>query len=430
MNSTLQCLRQIPELRAALSCSDQIASSSPEVKFTQDLNRLFRQMDNAFAPDAVTPQEFVFTLRRLFPMFAQTGPRGGFVQQDADEMYGTLMRCLGSSLTRSQLGASTAALTDAFGDREGFPSSESLIDSLFQIGFETKETCAETEDEEVVTRTSNDYKLRCNIVGGGASSDKIDHLYQGLELGLSGEIEKRSEKLGRNAVWKRESKISRLPRYLCIQYMRFYWKKRTATAMDPSTGTNCKMKRRVQFNDTLDMFKFCSPELQKILKVSRDADIDFKAHEAKEDAAKGGETKTDTSTAAAAADANGDTPVPMEMDDDDDDAAALAAALALSTNSGGVTMNMKEQFAGYGFPSNFQGQYELFAVVTHIGRSANSGHYMGWVRSQPGTDDWLRFNDSVVDECKFVDIKDLDGGTGDNDMVYLALYRQALKQSQ
>ena len=421
MNSTLQCLRQIPELRAGLNCAETIQNSSPEMKFTQDLNRLFRQMDNTFAPDAVTPHQFVSTLRRLFPLFAQTGPRGGFVQQDAEELYGTVMRCLSTSLTRGSLGNSAAALDEVMGNREGLPTCNSLIDSLFKIQFETKETCAETEDENVVTRTSEGDKLLCNIIGGGGSDQKVDHLYQGLELSLSGEIEKRSEKLQRNAVWKRDTKISRLPRYLCVQYMRFYWKKREPTAMDPSVGTNCKMKRRVQFNDVIDMYKFCSPNLQKILKVARDAAVDLKEHEATDSSTNDGTKKDTKSSGETKEDTSGDVPTPMEIDDDDEDAAALAAALAMSTGSGST----QQQFAGYGLSSDFQGVYEMFAIVTHIGRSANSGHYMGWVRSQPGTDEWVRFNDSEVAECKFVDIKDLDGGTGDNDMVYIALYRHS-----
>jgi ubiquitin carboxyl-terminal hydrolase 14 len=407
MNSTLQCLRMIPEIRAALNCSDTIQSSSLEVKFTQDLNRLFNETDNTFAPDAVTPHQFVNTLRRSFPTFNQRGDRGGFLQQDAEEFYGTVMRCLGNSLTRNQLSGSIDKLKDAFGQRDGLPRCESLIDSLFKIEFETKETCVESE--EVVTRKSEDSKLTCNIVGGGGSDQKVDHLHQGLELSLTGEVEKMSTKLGRNAVWKRETKISRLPRYICLQYMRFYWKKRTPTAMDPSVGTNCKMKRRVQFSDTLDMFNFCSTDLQKILKVARDASIDLKSHEKNDDSSA-------TKSAATKGETKEDTPTPMEIDEGDD-ASDLAAALAMSTNTG--------KFAGYGLPSNFQGQYEIFAVVTHIGRSANSGHYMGWVRTAPGSDDWLRFNDNEVDECKFIDIKELDGGTGDNDMVYLALYRQS-----
>ena len=88
--------------------------------------------------------------------------------------------------------------------------------------------------------------------------------------------------LGRNAVWKRETKIKRLPRYLCVQYMRFYWKNREATTHDSSTGTACKMKRRVQFHDTLDMFKFCSEDLQKTLLVPRNASVDLKSHQEEE----------------------------------------------------------------------------------------------------------------------------------------------------
>ena len=36
--------------------------------------------------------------------------------------------------------------------------------------------------------------------------------------------------------------------------------------------------------------------------------------------------------------------------------------------------------AGLGLPADFQGKYELFAVVTHKGRDSDGGHYMGWVR--------------------------------------------------
>ena len=36
--------------------------------------------------------------------------------------------------------------------------------------------------------------------------------------------------------------------------------------------------------------------------------------------------------------------------------------------------------AGIGIPKDFRGNYELFALVTHKGRSSNGGHYMGYVR--------------------------------------------------
>ena len=43
-------------------------------------------------------------------------------------------------------------------------------------------------------------------------------------LGLKGTLEKRSPVLGRDALWTRTTRISRLPRYLCVQFMRFYVK--------------------------------------------------------------------------------------------------------------------------------------------------------------------------------------------------------------
>ncbi len=38
-----------------------------------------------------------------------------------------------------------------------------------------------------------------------------------MKVGLTDKVEKHSEKLGRDAVFTLTSKITRLPRYLCIQ---------------------------------------------------------------------------------------------------------------------------------------------------------------------------------------------------------------------
>merc|ERR1712146_348386 len=92
-------------------------------------------------------------------------------------------------------------------------------------------------------------------------------------------------------------------------------------------------------------------------------------------------------------------------DDHDEDAEALAAALAMSMETNAT--------AGPGLPADFQGKYELFALVTHKGRSADGGHYIGWSR-QDG-DDWLVFNDGDVSECKTENVMSLRGG-GDEHM--------------
>jgi ubiquitin carboxyl-terminal hydrolase 14 len=123
-----------------------------------------------------------------------------------------------------------------------------------------------------------------------------------------------------------------------------------------------------------------------------------------------------------------------EMDDD------LKAALAMSVEP---TEYEVQPPVGPGLPSNFRGLYELFAVVTHKGRDADGGHYMGWVKADNSdtrnvntatnkrdkigdtdedNDDWYVFDDDEVSPCKTEDILKLKGG-GDWHMSYLNFYR-------
>ena len=63
--------------------------------------------------------------------------------------------------------------------------------------------------------------------------------------------------------------------------------------------------------------------------------------------------------------------------------------------------------------------------MTHKGRSADSGHYIGWARKEEGSDQWFQFNDDKVSECSTADVLRLSGG-GDHDTAYLNFYRQRL----
>jgi ubiquitin carboxyl-terminal hydrolase 14 len=77
---------------------------------------------------------------------------------------------------------------------------------------------------------------------------------------------------------------------------------------------------------------------------------------------------------------------------------------------------------GEGIPSNFRGHYELMGIVTHKGRTADSGHYIGWVRSAPGSSLWWKYDDDTVTEMATADIMNLKGG-GDWHTAYLSFYR-------
>mmetsp|Transcript_33279 Transcript_33279/g.51033 ORF Transcript_33279/g.51033 Transcript_33279/m.51033 type:complete len:167 (+) Transcript_33279:186-686(+) len=67
------------------------------------------------------------------------------------------------------------------------------------------------------------------------------------------------------------------------------------------------------------------------------------------------------------------------------------------------------------------GNYELVGVVTHKGRSADGGHYVGWVHAKG--DQWLQFDDDIVSTVKTDDILSLRGG-GDWHTAYLCIYRK------
>ncbi|KAJ8601751.1 hypothetical protein CTAYLR_006747 [Chrysophaeum taylorii] len=357
MNSTLQCLRSIPELRRRL----EGATTPGDV--TTTLAATYRALDSSTKP--VPPASLVRVLRATFPQFAQRGRNGGFAQQDAEELYSTLI-------------AELATKVD--------------VDSLFGLEMSETLSCSECEAEPRVTRTDKARKLVCNIQGG-LQSKKIDHLHEGLKLALSGTVDKRSEILGRDAIWTKTQTISRLAPYLTVQFMRFFWK--PTPGNDDHAGVKCKIMRPVAFPKTLDVYDFCDDNLQKTLKFNRDK---FGAKHK------------------------------LGEDDDDDDAMEdddLQAAIALSMSDEASSPPAFPE----GFPDGFMGEYDLFAIVTHKGRSADGGHYMGWVRQ--GTDDdnddnndakWLVFDDDLVSESTTEYVMNLKGG-GDDHMAYLLLYR-------
>lgn len=67
------------------------------------------------------------------------------------------------------------------------------------------------------------------------------------------------------------------------------------------------------------------------------------------------------------------------------------------------------------------GNYQLVAVVTHKGRSADGGHYVGWVHHKGNM--WHEYDDDIVTSVKTEDIMNLKGG-GDWHTAYLCIYRK------
>jgi len=395
MNSTLQCLRAVPEMREGLR--NFRTASGGGVPLESDANKslalglanMYSSLD--LSTQAVQPMEFVGILRTCFPQFAQRGRSGGFAQQDAEEFYSTAVTALASQLKEAH-------------GLDNLGTANNLIDALFGLELEETLKCQETDAEPEVTKVDLARKLVCNIQGGAGIKDKIDHLHEGVQLGMKGTIEKRSDVLDRDALWAKSVKIKRLPRYLCVQYMRFYWKATPESA--DHTGVKCKIMRPITYPEVFDVFDCCTEKLQASLRANRDkhgARLDDGALDKKEEAKP--------------ADADGD--VKMDTADepaDDDDAAALKAAMAMSMEPSPAP----SEPVGPGLPDDFQGNYELFAIVTHKGRNADGGHYISFVREE-GTK-WLVYDDETVSETTTEYIMNLKGG-GDEHMAYLSFYR-------
>ncbi|CAI5480774.1 unnamed protein product, partial [Closterium sp. Yama58-4] len=235
MNATLQCLHSVPPLRSALA--QYAPSSGIEADSSHRLalaaRDLFGELEKSRRP--VTPLRFLMLLRQRFPQFAQQGEHGAYMQQDAEECWTQLLYSLSQRL------------------RSIRQPSQAEVDNIFGIELVSKVRCAEggegaegngEESEEKETA----FMLKCHI-----SSD-VNLLHEGIKRGLRTELEKVSASLGRSAVFTKDSLIARLPHYLTVQFVRFFWKR--------ESQQKAKILRRVTYPLVLDVYDFCTPELR------------------------------------------------------------------------------------------------------------------------------------------------------------------------
>jgi len=149
----------------------------------------------------------------------------------------------------------------------------------------------------------------------------------------------------------------------------------------------------VTFNSILDVYEFCSEDFKK--KKSRDKALQ-EEEERINKKLKGESTEDDKM----------DTEEEKAGEEDAEDA-ALQAALKMSMQG---DEGEAPKPVGPGLPPNFQGQYELFAVVTHKGRDAGGGHYMS--RYVLKNHEFLHTSSKVLHEYLFLTAFSLLQGQG------------------
>ncbi|KAF7706849.1 hypothetical protein HF521_020103 [Silurus meridionalis] len=335
-------------------------ANAPPQYITAALRDLYEAMDKSSS--SIPPIILLQFLHMAFPQFAEKGDQGQYLQQDANECWVQLMRVLQQKLEPEE--PETPMDT---GDADGAAvasSKKNFIDKFFGVEFDTTMKCTEKEDEEPTKGTESQLQISCFI------NQEVKYLATGIKMRLQEEITKFSPSLERDALYIKSSKISRLPAYLTVQMVRFFYKEKESV--------NAKVLKDVKFPLMLDVYELCTAELQEKMVSMRSK---FKVMEDKK--LEKQQQKINKKIEA-----------PKEV-----------------------------KYEAFSFPddlgSNNSGYYDLQAVLTHQGRSSSSGHYVAWVKRKE--DEWVKFDDDKVSLVTPEDILKLSGG-GDWHIAYVLVY--------
>ncbi|KAH7418097.1 hypothetical protein BKA64DRAFT_700635 [Cadophora sp. MPI-SDFR-AT-0126] len=455
MNSALQTLRAVPELQQELS--RYVAAPTPgggagssalgdlsmfgldglgaSTDLTAALRDLYSQMGQT--QEGFPPLAFLNALRTAFPQFAQKSKTGhGYAQQDAEEAWSQIVQQLRQKLRIKGKGDNDEDTT--FVDK--------YMAGRFSSVTECDEQAAKDLGEEPVKGEDVFLKLDCHISG------TTNHLRDGILAGLEEKIEKRSDVLDRDAIYTKKSKIARLPKYLTVHFVRFFWKR--------EAQKKAKIMRKVTFPDELDVVEFCTDELKAMLIPVRDKVREVRKDEEDIERARKRQKKIHDKAAADEAAGIVDSVSESKKSDDkkDDkkkdvkkdgkDAAGDVAMedvvyktdAEIDAEKAAAILEAKKELHALINPellkdegSNKSGLYELRGIVTHQGASADSGHYTSYVKKQGpldpktgkrGEEDgkWWWFNDDKVSEVEAEKIVTLSGG-GESHSALILLYR-------
>lgn len=372
LNATLQALFRADELKDLILQYDpsKVTNSDPNdeihYKIVLELKRTFETLKKR-SFKSVLPIMLLNTLRKCYPQFAERDPQGGFYkQQDAEELFTQLFH----------------TLTVVFGDK---------FANQFQINFRATIKDTANEDDVTVREDESDMKLQCHISG------TTNFMKNGLIESLNEKIEKRSDITGLNSTYAVQKQITKLPKYLTVQYVRFFWKR--------SSGKKSKILRKVVFPFQLDVADLLTPEYaNEKIKVREELREVEKAKNEKEREAKKRKVEQ--------------TDVVMTPKEE------YETKKALEESEREYWLNeFKKRFpSNLAAGENPSSVYDLIGVITHQGANSESGHYQAFIRDESDENKWYKFNDDKVSPIEKEKIEALAGG-GESDSALILLYK-------
>ncbi|KAI5967131.1 UBP6 [Candida theae] len=359
LNSSLQILYQIDDVR------NNISEYKGTDNFTVALRNTFQQMEKKNG--TVNIALFLTVFRNAYPQFAEQR-NGIYAQQDAEEAFSQILTSLKSNLKvadffKLEFNVATKSLASSGGGEGG------------------------AEEEDVSYSVEDAFKLNCHI------DIKTNFLRDGILAGLTETITKHNNALNADTEYEVSKKITRLPKFLVVHFIRFFWRR--------DINKKSKILRKVQFPFELDLSEFLDDSIKeeknknrdtirKVEKDNLDLKRDFK--KAKKDII----NKEDEELKIAS--------IKSKFQDD------------LNTALPGVNFETTTE--------NPSSVYELNAVITHMGASADGGHYKAYVKDANDLEgeNWWLFNDDKVSSVSREKIAMLAGG-GESDSALLLIYK-------
>lgn len=365
LNSSVQLLHTITELRDELSNTEfGMNVQDPELGLVANVKNLFKRMDSG-NEKKVVPLNLLASARNAFPQFQERSPEGFYKQQDAEEAYSQI---LGAVLNK-------------------FPDLKKYLD----IELKTETKCLEDASEEVQYGFEESLKLNCHI------NSHVNFLIDGLKNGLKETIDKHSDNLNRNAKYEITRKIVRLPKYLTVHFVRFYWKR--------ETNKKAKIMRKVQFPFQLDVMDLVDSNKREELIKARDA-ISKIEKENEEEYRQLKKLKP-----------NQQLTTREQYENQNEEMKKMRAKCDEKFKEMVKNLN-----GGYKQGENPSSLYELSGIIAHQGASADSGHYQAFIKDEEDLtgERWYKFNDDVVTVVNKEKIAALAGGSeGDSALVLI-----------
>jgi ubiquitin carboxyl-terminal hydrolase 14 len=400
MNATIQALRPIPELRAAL---DAPTLQTPSL--ASALLELHASMERT--KEVVTPLAFLQQLRTTVPQFSKEG-----AQQDAAECWTQIIRSLKDVPGTSH--NSSASLTK-------------FVEQYMTGEIQRSVTCDEAPEEPITTTTEEILQVECNI------SPTTDCMATGIMSAFDCKTNRASPSLGRPAIHTQYARLTRLPTYLTVKMNRF--------ARQSDTDEMAKIKHAVEFPLELDALDFVADELKpKLAPINRRLkEIRTERAERMKDIRRttgiGALFNNTLISAVQAAFASGHASAGIFEGDArqavNQDQEADAAEIRRRDEEKILLEALVDHELKNDVGCSVSGLYDLVAIVAHEGAAANEGHYTTLVRkatfskspfAMEDNKRWYKFDDDIVSVLKGSKLSELNGG-GDGPSAYILLYK-------